>query len=225
MKKLVKRTIGITLIIIIMGSIFFTSQKVCEIFNSQQGASGEIISKDGIVLVNKKYRLDRDDVPGDLQIPNIRFTEDISEEAKQVAGVMVEPLESLIEAANEAGVVLLGNSGYRSYQSQREVYQNRVRSEGRSAANLYVAKPGASEHQTGLCIDITNEARYFVKGTKEADWLAENCHRFGFIIRYPEGKEDITGILYEPWHIRYVGVEAAKEIYDHQMTLEEYFLK
>ncbi|MDY3207118.1 M15 family metallopeptidase, partial [Clostridium baratii] len=82
-----------------------------------------------------------------------------------------------------------------------------------------------SEHQTGLCIDITNRDKYFVKGTKEADWLAENCYKFGFIIRYPYGKKNVTGIEYEPWHVRYVGKKAAKDIYEKGITLEEYLGK
>ena len=88
----------------------------------------------------------------------------------------------------------MGNSGYRSYSSQKILYNNRVRTEGKKSADAYVAKPGFSEHQTGLCIDITNEGRYFVEGTVEAEWLEKNCSKFGFIIRYPKYKKDITGI-------------------------------
>ncbi|EKN36818.1 D-alanyl-D-alanine carboxypeptidase, partial [Clostridium botulinum CFSAN001627] len=130
-----------------------------------------------------------------------------------------------INTAKEEGIILLGNSGYRSYRSQKNIYKNRARSQGKELADAYVAKPGFSEHQTGLCIDITNKDRYFVQGTKEADWLAKNCYRFGFIIRYPKEKKSITNIEYEPWHIRYVGKEAAKYIYDNKITLEEYLGK
>ena len=102
------------------------------------------------------------------------------------------------------------------------MYNNRVNAVGRKKAEDYVAKPGFSEHQTGLCIDVTNRDKYFVKGTEEADWIANNCYKYGFIIRYPEGKENITGISYEPWHIRYVGKEIAKQIHNKGITLEEY---
>lgn len=128
----------------------------------------------------------------------------------------------MINDAKSDNVVLIGNSAYRSYKSQKEVYNNRVNAVGRKKAEDYVAKPGFSEHQTGLCIDVTNRDKYFVKGTEEADWIANNCYKYGFIIRYPEGKENITGISYEPWHIRYVGKEIAKQIHNKGITLEEY---
>lgn len=178
-----------------------------------------------MILVNGQYGLDKDYKPKKLTIPNISFASGVSKEEKHVAGIIVKPLEDLFNTAKEEGVILLGNSGYRSYKSQNSTYSSRVKSEGKKLADAYVAKPGFSEHQTGLCIDITNEGKYFVKGTKEADWLAENCYKFGFIIRYPYGKKSITGIEYEPWHIRYVGEEAAKYIHDNGITLEEYLGK
>ncbi|MCM0649111.1 M15 family metallopeptidase [Clostridium swellfunianum] len=178
-----------------------------------------------LVLVNSEHGLSEVYKPEKLTIPNIPFAAGVDQEEKHVAGVIVSPLEKLVNAAKKEGVVLLGNSGYRSYKSQKETYNNRVKAEGKKLADAYVAKPGFSEHQTGLCMDITNKSGYFAKGTKEAEWLAENCHRFGFIIRYPYGKKSVTGIEYEPWHIRYVGDEAAKYIYDNEITLEEYLDK
>lgn len=175
-----------------------------------------------LVLVNNNNGLSADYKPENLSIPNILFTDEATKEEKHVAGIVIQPLEDLVAAAKNDGIILLGNSGYRSYKSQKDTYKNRVKSEGKAQADAYVAKPGFSEHQTGLCIDITNKDRYFVKGTKEADWLEENCYRFGFIIRYPYNKKNITGIEYEPWHIRYVGEKAAKYIYDNKITLEEY---
>ncbi|QGU94329.1 D-alanyl-D-alanine carboxypeptidase family protein [Clostridium bovifaecis] len=178
-----------------------------------------------LVLVNKDHSLNKDYKPEELTIPNILFADGTPREEKHVAGVIIRPLEELVNAAKGEGVILLGNSGYRSYKSQENTYSDRVRSQGKKLAEAYVAKPGFSEHQTGLCIDITNQDKYFVKGTKEADWLAENCYKFGFIIRYPYGKKSITGIEYEPWHIRYVGKKAAKYIHDNGITLEEYLEK
>ncbi|MPM95360.1 hypothetical protein SDC9_142514 [bioreactor metagenome] len=178
-----------------------------------------------LILVNSEYGLSEGYKPEKLTIPNIPFANGVEQEEKHVESVIVNPLERLFNVAKDEGIVLLGNSGYRSYKSQKETYTNRVKAEGKKLADAYVAKPGFSEHQTGLCMDITNNDRYFVEGTKEADWLAENCHRFGFIIRYPYGKKNITGIEYEPWHIRYVGEEAAKYIYDNNITLEEYLNK
>lgn len=184
-----------------------------------------VSEKKGPLLVNSKYGLTKDYIPEKLTIPNIPFTTEASDEEKHVAKVIVKPLEELINTAKIEGITLLGNSAYRSYKSQTNTYNNRVKSQGKKLADAYVAKPGFSEHQTGLCIDITNKDRYFVEGTKEADWLAQNCHRFGFIIRYPKNKKNVTNIEYEPWHIRYVGKEAAKYIYDNQITLEEYLGK
>ena len=175
-----------------------------------------------LTLVNIEHGLSKDYKPEGLTMPNIPFATGVDQEEKYVAGIIANPLKELFNAAKQEGIILLGNSGYRSYKSQKAVYTSRVKSDGKKLADAYVAKPGFSEHQTGLCIDITNKSSNFVKGTKEADWLAENCYRFGFIIRYPYGKQNITGIEYEPWHIRYVGKEAAKYIYDNRITLEEY---
>lgn len=175
-----------------------------------------------LLLVNRVNGLNKDYIPEGLSIPNIDFTDESDNEEKHVAKTIVEPIENLVNSAKEEGIILIGNSAYRSYESQKRTYRNSIKSQGKELADSYVAKPGFSEHQTGLCIDITNEDRYFVQGTREADWLAENCHRFGFIIRYPEGRKSITGIEYEPWHIRYVGEEAANYIYNNKITLEEY---
>ena len=175
-----------------------------------------------LALVNIENGLSKDYKPESLTIPNIPFATGADQEEKYVAGIIAKPLGELFNAAKQEGIILLGNSAYRSYKSQRDVYTSRIKSDGKKLADAYVAKPGFSEHQTGLCIDITNKSGNFIKGTKEADWLAENCYRFGFIIRYPYGKQNITGIEYEPWHIRYVGKEAAKYIYDNRITLEEY---
>jgi len=178
-----------------------------------------------LILVNRKYGLSKYYEPENSTIPNIEFTDEATDEEKHVAGIVVKPLEDMVNKAKEEGVILLGNSAYRSYRSQTKTYNNRVEAEGQERADAYVARPGFSEHQTGLCIDITNRDKYFVKGTKEADWLAKNCYKFGFIIRYPYGKKNVTGIEYEPWHVRYVGKKAAKDIYDKKITLEEYLGK
>lgn len=175
-----------------------------------------------LLLVNGDNGLNKDYIPKGLSIPNIIFTNDANNEEKHVAGIVKEPLENLIAEAKSHGIILLGNSAYRSYKSQKRIYNDRVKSQGQVLSDLYVAKPGYSEHQTGLCIDVTNQDKYLVKGTIESDWLEKNCYRFGFIIRYPEGKQSITGIEYEPWHIRYVGEEAANYIYSNGITLEEY---
>lgn len=210
----------------------FSSVKADERNVSSKGTSSEGINSDlkdktnteneKLLLVNKEIGLSKNYIPKDLVVPNIPFSEESVNEEKQVSEVILKPLESLVYAAKNEGIILLGNSGYRSYKLQQDVYKDSLKNFGREHTNLYVAKAGFSEHQSGLAIDITNEHNYFAKGTVEANWLAENAYKFGFIVRYPEGKTNITGIAYEPWHIRYVGEEAARYIYDNDITLEEY---
>ncbi|MBD5639253.1 M15 family metallopeptidase [Clostridium botulinum] len=238
MKKGFKKSLLFIIIIIICGFCYMLKNTVLNLENSSAiGINASLANKDKSVkendvnvnperlLVNREYGLNENYIPEGLSIPDIPFSDRSEDEEKYVAGIIVKPLEELINTAKEEGIILLGNSGYRSYSSQKNIYKNRARSQGKELADAYVAKPGFSEHQTGLCIDITNKDRYFVEGTKEADWLAKNCYRFGFIIRYPKGKKSITNIEYEPWHIRYVGKEVAKYIYDNKITLEEYLGK
>ena len=110
-------------------------------------------------------------------------------------------------------------SGFRSYEYQEKIYNEYVKLYGEEIANTFSAKPGHSEHQTGLALDICDDSDKFVN-TKEAKWLEKNAYKFGYIIRYPKGKEHITGYKFEPWHIRYVGKKHAKTICDTGMTLE-----
>ena len=112
-------------------------------------------------------------------------------------------------------------SGFRSYDYQEKRYNIHVKEFGEEKTNTFSAKPGHSEHQTGLAIDICEDSDKFI-GTKEDIWLQKNAHKFGFIIRYPKGKEEITRYKYEPWHLRYVGRKHAKIIFTMGLTLEEY---
>ena len=137
-------------------------------------------------------------------------------------------LEELFAAAKEEqGYTLYAHSGYRSYATQNLIYQRKIKnSKNLAEARLLVADPGASEHQLGLAMDVKNSKNGSLSAsfgsTKEGIWLSENAYRFGFIIRYKEEWTDITGYAYEPWHIRYVGKEHAKVIYDMNIPLEEY---
>ena len=190
MKKFIKVVIISSIIL-----IFSTN------FNGETLNNSNIIAN--LVVVNNYNKLDKNYVPKNLVKVNIPFIDSISEEEKQLEENVALQLEKLVKMASSEGINYLGTSGYRSYKSQKEIYYNRVKSQGLKKANEYVAKPGTSEHQTGLCIDLTNEDRWFVEVTKEAKWLKENAYKFGFILRYPKGKEDITGKKFEPWHIRY----------------------
>lgn len=157
---------------------------------------------DDILIVNKKYTLPSTYKPG------------VDKTAK-------EKFEKMRKAALKDNISLKIVSSYRSYNSQAAIYNKNVNLHGTRIANRFSAKPGQSEHQTGLAFDINQANREFV-GTKEALWLQKNCYKFGFIIRYPRGKENITGYVYEPWHVRYVGEKVAKEIYESGLCLEEY---
>ncbi|MDL4842728.1 M15 family metallopeptidase [Aquibacillus rhizosphaerae] len=180
------------------------------------------------VFVNKQRKLPDGWNPSNLVVPNVPFYFDEYLPKKQMKQVAANALEELFNAAESEGLNLVAASGYRSYDRQKVIYENNVATNGKEHADKFSAQPGTSEHQTGLAMDVTTAEVAFAleqtfKQTSEGSWLAENAHKFGFIIRYPEGKSDITGYSYEPWHIRYVGNEIAKEIYEKGITLEEYF--
>ena len=144
--------------------------------------------------------------------------------------VAAAALEELFAGAKEDGLQLYATSGFRSYSTQKAIFDRKSQQRGEKAANASVAKPGYSEHQTGLAMDVEGQSSLGIGlvddfgETPEGKWLAENCHEYGFIIRYPKGKTDITGYIYEPWHIRYVGKEAAEEIAELDVTFEEYII-
>ena len=155
----------------------------------------------GILLVNKVYSLP-EDYGGELD-----------------SGAYA----AWVRMKEETGYDFTLLSGYRSYQRQQELFDYWVEQDGYEAALMESALPGRSEHQSGLAMDV-GKLEYEYAHTDEGIWLAENCHKYGFIIRYPEDKTEITGYIYEPWHIRYLGESTAKLVHDSGLTLEE-FLK
>lgn len=174
------------------------------------------------VLSNKYNALPEDYEPDDLVSlsSNAGFAGRDVRMRKEAA----EAFEKLAADAKEAGYTIIGLSGYRSYSVQAELYQDYVNSDGVEAADTYSARAGHSEHQTGLVIDVTNLVLAFDQfgETDEYEWVKDKLHNYGFIIRYtPEG-EWITGFQPEAWHFRYVGVDAATEIYEKGITLDEY---
>lgn len=193
-------------------------------YNNESYTQEEKISDENsnLLLVNKSNPISEDYKPNKLVKPKVPFLKDTKDESRYMDEVSVNALEELFKCAKKEGIILIGSSAYRSYESQVKIYNKNVLEKGIDYANKYVAIPGKSEHQTGLSIDVTNKSRCFDKTSIEAKWLANNAHRFGFILRYPEGKEDITGYNYEPWHIRYVGKEPALKIFTDNITLEEY---
>lgn len=135
-------------------------------------------------------------------------------------------LDVMVSDAKEMGVRLRVISSFRSYQAQKSVYEGYVAKDGQTAADTYSARPGTSEHQTGWAVDLGGNScdlEICFANTTEGKWLAEHAHVYGFIIRYPEGKQSITGYQYEPWHIRYVGTDLALQLYLSKQTMEEFF--
>lgn len=159
---------------------------------------------DGILLVNKSYPLPDSYAPGGLT------SETLSAFYRMQA------------AAASEGISLFVKSGYRSYIDQKIIYRDYSARDGAAAADRYSARPGHSEHQTGMAMDL-NSLDFSFADTPEGIWLAAHCAEYGFIIRYPAGCEDKTGYVYEPWHVRYVGEELARKITDSGLCLEEYY--
>ncbi len=180
------------------------------------------------VLINKEFSLPSDYVPKNLTAPAITFSFNGYHEKKLMRQDAAKALEELFEAAFKEGLSLNGVSGYRSYRRQLSIYNKNLLKNGLEYTNKYSAKAGYSEHQSGLAMDVStgsiqNKLDVVFAGTPEGKWLEENCWKFGYIIRYPEGKSKITGYAYEPWHIRYVGIELAKYLTENELTMEEYY--
>ncbi len=157
---------------------------------------------DGILIVNKTYPLPADYAPG-------------------INGEAQKAFDKMQADAADLGLNIYISSGFRSYDYQAGLYQRYVDRDGKAAADRYSARPGHSEHQTGLAFDLNTITDEF-KDTDEGKWVAANCYKYGFIIRYPADKEDVTGYMYEPWYIRYLGEETAQTVYDSGLCLEEY---
>lgn len=182
---------------------------------------------DPLILVNKTRNLPSGYVPSDLVEPIVPFSFQEKLPKRLMRKEAATALEELFEKAAEDEIELLGQSAYRSYNTQDAIFAYNAKHHGEEEANRSSALPGHSEHQTGLAIDITSRSVGLALNesfgeTSEGIWVKENAAQFGFIIRYPMNKEEITGYIYEPWHIRYVGKEAAMDIYENNLTLEEY---
>jgi zinc D-Ala-D-Ala carboxypeptidase len=184
-----------------------------------------------LVLVNKTHRLPDGYRPPDLVEPNVPFPFKEKLEKRLLRKVAADALEKMFTAANSSGLHLYAQSGFRSYERQKAIFTSNTKRYGSAdKANQVSAFPGESEHQTGLTMDVTCPKVNFdliepFGTTAEGRWLKEHAHEYGFIIRYPADKVAITGYTYEPWHIRYVGVNVATDIYNRGISLEEYLGK
>jgi D-alanyl-D-alanine carboxypeptidase len=168
--------------------------------------------------------------PANLVVPNIPLRNNITDTEKYVRSDTATALEKMVADAKTQGINLNLQSGYRSYQFQVNLYNLYVKQQGQAEADRESARPGTSEHQTGLAADLggtsnpsCNVAQCFAN-TVEGKWLAANAYKYGFIIRYPANKETVTGYEYEPWHIRYIGTDLSNEMHKQGVeTLEEFF--
>lgn len=178
-------------------------------FTTPNGYEAEInngvLYIDGILIANKTYYLPSN------------YGNGLTKKTK-------EAFSAMQSIAKEEGLNIYISSGFRTYETQSKLYNNYVARDGNNAADTYSARPGHSEHQTGLAFDVNTINNSFAN-TKEGLWLASNCYKFGFILRYPQGKTNETGYIYEPWHFRYVGEELATKLYNNGdwQTLESYF--
>lgn len=170
------------------------------------------------LLVNKTHPISKDFVPQNLVKPRVTFATPGNLQKNYMEATAAKALEEMFAAAKADHIKLVAVSGYRSYSRQTTLYNRAVASLGKDQNGT--AKPGQSEHQTGLAMDLNSISQSF-EYTAEGQWLKNNAHLYGFIIRYPKNKTALTGYIYEPWHVRYVGKELAAYCYTNDLTLEE----
>ncbi len=166
--------------------------------------------------------------PSNLEVPDTQLRLAATAEQMQLRGTVATATEAMFAAAQSDGIELVFGSGYRSESLQAQFYNSYVARDGQEAADRYSAHPGTSEHQTGLAFDVTSlsgacHLEICFEDLPEGQWVQDNAHDYGFIIRYLDGKENITGYQYEPWHLRYVGEELANELHENGQTMEEFF--
>ncbi|MCI9110805.1 MAG: M15 family metallopeptidase [Bacilli bacterium] len=177
------------------------------------------IKDDNLMLVNKYYYLTEDYTPNDLVTLTSKYNTGINSQMRKEAA---NNFMKMSDAATLDNITIKNASGYRSYNYQVNLYDKYVQRDGKKAADTYSARPGFSEHQTGLVSDI-NQIDNSFENTDAFKWLQKNAYKYGFILRFPKDKEDVTGYQYEPWHYRYVGEYVAEKIHDENLTLEEYY--
>ena len=173
------------------------------------------------ILVNKHNYLTEDYVPENLE--NINSSYALSN--MKMVSEAKNAFENLSKDAAKQNLKVIAMSTYRSYEYQVDLYNRYVKTDGKEAAVTYSGRPGNSEHQTGLAVDVYNVKETYTnfEKTKEYTWMQDNAYKYGFILRFPKDKENETGYEFESWHYRYVGLEAAKYIKEHNISFEEYY--
>ncbi len=216
-----RRLLSLLLVVLLMTPVFISAQEPEWIY----ALPADLLeNKNGhLTLVNRDSLLESGFVPNNLVPVRLRSVSGPHELRKEAALA----LEAMFLSAEQAGYELYVKSSYRNYTTQNTMYHNRLEKYGKDDG--VVAYPGSSDHQTGLGVDVLNRDWANRDGmtpafgqTAEAQWMEDNCAEFGFIIRYLEEKQDITNIIYEPWHLRYMGPEVAKYMMDNRLSLEEF---
>lgn len=192
-------------------------------------AETEQVENQGTIemMVNKRYYLSSDYVPGSLENMSVVYASKgltLNAEAYEALKLMCDDIQSV---EGETKLRMYASSAYRDYAYQEELYDSYVRRYGEEEADTIAARPGHSEHQTGLTVDMASSTSGGLSKfgeSNEYQWMLQNAHKYGWILRYPEGKEDITGYSAEPWHWRYVGTDLATKIYNSKLTFDEYYM-
>ncbi len=175
------------------------------------------------ILVNKYNYLEKNYVPDNLE----KISTQYALAGMRLISYAKNAFENMAKSAQKENLSIIAMSSYRSYEYQTNLYNSYVKSDGKEKADTYSGRPGFSEHQTGLAVDVYNGKENYTNfgNTKEFEWMKKNAYKYGFILRYPKGKELETGYEYETWHYRYVGKEIAKYIYENNISYEEYYIK
>ncbi len=239
-KSLIVKIVVPALVIIVLGGVLFWVARS----NDGDSSTPSIVSSEASeksdtlaqlndptsisVVVNKLRPLPDGYVPADLVVPNVPLRLDKTEPEMHLRREAAQALEQLVSAAQAQGVNYLLASGYRSQADQERLYSYYVERKGSAAADTDSARPGYSEHQTGLAVDLGRidrmcEVQACFGDTPEGQWLAANAATYGFVIRYLPDKDNFTGYTYEPWHIRYIGQGLANKVHGARKTLEEFF--
>lgn len=238
MKARISLLIGLMALAIFLGFIIFSTQEApvaAELteeaagpeLTSEERAAVMVDNEKGLfILVDKEHPVTKEYIPGDLS-PIAHFAKDRTPEGRLMRTEAAVAFDTMCDAATAAGYEIVTTTAYRSYDFQASLYSYYVNLEGQEWADINIAQPGTSEHQTGLAADCSSPSVAYelvveFGDTTEGIWLRDHAHSYGFIIRYPKDRQDITGFTYEPWHIRYVGVAAATFIHKNDLTLEEF---
>ena len=188
------------------------------------------LTNDNLLLMNKYYKLPATYEPGDLETISDKYFINGNTYVRMLRKEAKEHFEEMASTAINNGTPIYGQSAYRPYSMQESLYNNMVASSGQAYADDDTARPGHSEHQTGLAIDVSSTKggnMLSFENTDSFTWMQNNAHKYGFILRYPKDKNNITGFMYESWHYRYVGVKVATDMHDNypNLTYEEYYYK